>query len=72
MEHLIIVFTGIARHRVEGGELFDVEHDLCPIETAERLQREQNDWTLVGETFRTVVTRWREQNAARMFAARVS
>lgn len=71
-EHLIIVSTGITRHRVEGGELVDVEHDLCPIETAELLQREQDDWTLDGETFRTVVTRWREQNAARNLATRGS
>lgn len=71
-EHLIIVSTGITRHRVEGAELVDVEHDLCPIETAELLQREQDDWTLDGETFRTVVTKWREQNAARNHVTRKS
>lgn len=66
--HLIIVSTRIIRHRVEGGELVDVECDLCPIETAELLQREQDDWTLDGETFRTLVTRWREQSATHISA----
>lgn len=61
-EHLIIVSTGITRHRVKGGELLAVDYDLCPIETAELLQREQDDWTLEGKTFRTAVKRWRIQN----------
>ena len=71
-EHLIIVSTGITRHRVKGGELLEVEYDLCPIETAELLQREQDDWTLDGETFRTVVTRWRERNATSKSVAKKS
>lgn len=71
-EHLIIVSTGITRHRVKGGELLEVEYDLCPIETAELLQREQDDWTLDGETFRTVVTRWRERNATSRSVAKKS
>lgn len=66
VEHLIIVAASIRRHRIVGSELVYVEDDLCPIETAELLQREQDDWTLDGETYRTVVTRWREGNEARV------
>ncbi|MBR3061972.1 MAG: hypothetical protein IKG65_06115, partial [Exiguobacterium sp.] len=54
--HLIIVSKDITRHRVEGGVLVHVENWLCPIETAELLYREQDEWSLGGEPYRSVVT----------------
>lgn len=68
--HLIIVSKDITRHRVEGGVLVHVENWLCPIETAELLYREQDEWSLNGEPYRSVVTRWKEKHEARNRGAR--